>query len=133
MLVRDVMVRKVVTTEPETTVRDAARIMTDNHVGCVIIKKNEHVVGIVTDRDILLKVAEGGTDFEVVPVETIMTRYVVHIGPEATLEKALKFMQENRIKKLPVLEREHLVGIITTTDIAGTEPELAKEIRFIRK
>ncbi|MCX6815547.1 MAG: CBS domain-containing protein [Candidatus Aenigmarchaeota archaeon] len=124
MLVRDVMKRDVVSAAPEISLEEAAVIMTDNHVGCIVIKKNERVVGILTDRDVLLKVAEGGTEFEVVTAGAIMTRFVIYINPDANLEKAVKMMKENKIKKLPVLENEKLVGIITTTDIALAAPGL---------
>jgi CBS domain-containing protein len=125
MLVRDIMNKDVIKTSLDTPARETARILADNHIGSVIIENNGSVVGILTERDILTAVAKG-MDFNKLRAEEIMTRYVIYTTPTTKVENAIKLMIENKIKKLPVLERERLCGIITASDIISMEPEFTK-------
>ena len=129
MLVKDAMKKKVIFSSPEESVRDAIRTIVDNRIGCVVIKKNERIIGIVTDRDILFEIEKNGIDINNTPLKDIMTHYVIYINPEASVEKAVKTMITNNIKKLPVIKNEKLVGIITTTDIVISEPQRTEELK----
>ena len=129
MLVKDVMNKKVIYVKSESNVKDVASIMVDNNIGCAVVKKNDKVVGIVTDRDILTKIAKNDLDITSTPVEDIMTRYVIYTSPDTALEKAASLMIGKNVKKLPVLKNDRLVGIITTTDIVTASPAMLKEIR----
>ena len=124
MLVKDVMNKKVLTCSPETSAREASSTMTDNRIGSLVVLRNGKIVGILTERDILKAVATGNSDFDSLPVEQIMTRYIISIKPDAGIEKAINLMVENDIKKLPVISGEKLVGIITTNDIAALWPKI---------
>jgi CBS domain-containing protein len=130
MPVKDAMNRDVISADPKTNVREIARIMVDNRIGSVIIMKNGKMVGIITERD-LLSFFSRGEDADKTIVESIMTRYVISIGPEATLEKASDVMVENKIKKLPVIQNEKLVGIITASDLAVAAPAKIKKLKKI--
>jgi CBS domain-containing protein len=130
VLVREVMSSPVVSVPPETSIREAARIMADNHVGSVIVIKNGKVVGIVTDRDILLLLAEGSrNDFDSLPVSEIMTRYVHYIQAGSDVNRAVEMMTEFKVKKLPVLSGEKIVGIITVSDIAAAYPQIDENVK----
>lgn len=130
MLVKEIMNRNVVKVEPETSVREAARSMADNHVGSVIVVKNGSVVGIATDRDVLLALADGeNTDFDTAPVSDIMTRYVHYIRADSDVRKAVEMMAEFKVKKLPVLDGEKVAGIITVSDIAAAHPQIDGDVR----
>lgn len=132
MLVKDVMRKTVICCSPETTLRDAATAMTDNSVGCLIVKRNEKVVGIVTDHNILCAFAEYGS-IEKMPVSEIMTKYVIYTSPGTRLEKAVSVMTENKIKKLPVIFNEKLVGIITSSDIMAAKSSFVGDFKKLKK
>jgi CBS domain-containing protein len=127
MLIRDVMNKNVVMAGPEITVKEAARIMSKFHIGSLIILKNKKIIGIITERDILASVAQG-KDAELTTVEEIMTKNVITIAPDKTIEDAISLMTEHNIKKLPVVDVDELVGIITASDIITVEPKLIEGI-----
>jgi len=127
MIVKDVMNQEVVVAKPETNLREASKVMSRLHIGSLIIAEKEKIAGILTERNILIAVAEG-KDPEATSVKEIMTKKVVTIEPDKKLEDAVKLMTENKIKKLPVVKDEKLVGIITCSDIAVVEPKLIESI-----
>lgn len=127
MIVRDVMNKDVMTAESEITVKEAAKIMSQHHVGSLVILKKEEIVGIVTERNILVAVAEG-KDAELTTVEEIMSKNVITVAPDKTIEDAVNIMVEHKIKKLPVVDAGKLIGIITASDIAVVEPKLIEGI-----
>ena len=130
MHVKDVMRREVLTVSPETRIKEAARTLSDNHIGSLIVVKNEKVAGINTERDILRSLADSEKDeIESKIVEDAMTHYVIPITSGSNVESAVKLMIENKIKKLPVIDNGKLVGIITASDIITAQPDMIKSIR----
>jgi CBS domain-containing protein len=127
MLVREVMNRDVVTTEPDASLREAAKKMNQHHIGSLVVVEEEEIVGILTERNILIAIAEGKNP-EGAQVKDIMKKKVVTIEPDKMVEDAVELMTKNRIKKLPVVENGKLVGIITCSDIAVVEPKLIEAI-----
>ena len=127
MLVREVMNKNVVTAEPDITVKEAARMMSQFHIGSLVILKDKKIVGIVTERNVLVAVAQG-KDAELTTVEDIMTKNVITIEPGKTIEQAVDIMSKNKIKKMPVVDGDKLIGIITSSDIIVVEPSLIEEI-----
>lgn len=127
MIVRDVMNKGVMTASPEATVKEAAKIMSQHHVGSLVILKEEKIVGIITERDILIAVADG-KDAELTTVEEIMSKNVITVASDKTIEDAVNLMVEHKIKKLPVVDGDKLIGIITASDIAVIEPKLIEGI-----
>jgi len=120
-LVKEIMNKDVKSVSTDASVRDAAEVMAENRIGSVIVVGEKKVKGIVTAEDIVFKyVAEKRGD----TVSDIMTRELVTISPSATIEKAARLMSEHKIKKLPVMDGDILVGIITASDIAKVEPAL---------
>ena len=130
MLVRDIMIRNVICADPDISIREAARIMTDNHIGGIMLKKYGNVVGIVTDRNVLEAVADEKEDEK---VGDIMARYLISVEPDATVDSAAEIMIKNKIKRLPVIEGEKLVGIVTSTDIVAASPSVPKEMKSLVK
>lgn len=119
------MQRSVATVSPAATAAEAARIMGEKAIGCLIVGNGSEVSGIVTERDLLLKVMAPGRDAATVPVSEIMSGSIVTAGPEDPLSHAVGLMAENRIRRLPVVKDGSLVGIVTTTDIlAGLQRAL---------
>src|SRR3989344_1705010 len=130
MLVQDIMIRNVICADPSISIRDAAKIMTDNHIGGIVLKKDENVVGIVTDRDVLEAVAGEKEDEN---VSDIMSRYVISVEPDTTIDHAAEIMIKNKIKRLPVMKGEKLLGIITSTDIVAASPSVPREMKGVVK
>lgn len=127
MIVRDVMNKNVVVAEPEITIKEAAGIMSQYHIGSLVILKNKKIVGIITERNILIAVAHG-KDAELTTVEEVMSKDVITVAPDKTVEDAVNLMIEHKIKKLPVVDGDKLIGIITASDIIVVEPKLIEGI-----
>ena len=130
MLVKDIMRKKVIYATPEVTMRDASRIMADNHVGSIVVKKAGKVVGIVTEHDILSAI--GMNTDPAIEISQIMTNYLITVSPGSSIEHAASVMMENKIKKLIVLDGIDLAGIITATDIMEAEPGMAKALVHLK-
>jgi CBS domain-containing protein len=120
MNVRDVMTHNPRTVEPGDSIQSAARIMKDEDTGVVPVVENGKPVGIVTDRDIVLRaVADGGSCDK--PVREIATRDLVFVKPGDSTKEATRIMAERQIRRLPVVEDGRLVGIVSLGDIAVKE------------
>ena len=128
MLVKDAMNKKVIITKPDATVRDAARVMTKYRIGSLLVVEKEKLMGIVTELDIIWKVVAGDLDPNITLVQDIMTKKVIAIKSDRTLEDATHVMVEKKIKKLPVLENNKLVGILTATDLISVQPKLIEAL-----
>lgn len=127
MLVKDVMNKNVVVAKSDATIREAAKVMNKFHIGSLIVLKEEAIAGILTERNVLIAVA-GGKDPDSTVIEEIMTKKVVTIDPDQTVEAAVDLMIQNKIKKLPVVEDNKLKGIITASDIVVVEPKLIASV-----
>jgi CBS domain-containing protein len=120
MNVRDVMTHNPRTVAPNDSIRIAARIMKDEDTGVVPVVENGKPVGIVTDRDIVLRaVADGGSCDK--PVREIATLDLVFVKPGDSTREATRIMAERQIRRLPVIEDGRLVGIVSLGDIAVKE------------
>lgn len=127
MLVRDIMQKNVVTTKPDATVKEAAAVMSRMHIGSLVVLDKEKIVGILTERNILVSIADGH-DPELTTAEDIMAKKVITVAPDETIDKAVGLMAEYKIKKLPVVEGGKLIGIITASDIIVVEPKLIESV-----
>ncbi len=118
MLLRDIMTEQVVTASPATPVRQVAELMRDRNVGSVVLANEAgRPVGMVTDRDLTITVLAGRGDGGV-PAEQCATSPVVTGEPDMALEEAAGLMVGHRIRRLPVMDGDSLVGIVTLDDIA---------------
>jgi len=132
MLVKESMKKDVKTIRPSDTIKDAAVLMNENRIGSlVVVSGTGTVTGIVTERDILIDVVAAGKNAEDIKVEDIMTKELITISPDKSLEDAADVMTKNKIKKLPVMEGGRLVGIITATDLICYEKKLIEKISNI--
>jgi len=120
MKLNELMTRDVRTCSPETPVADAARIMAELNCGAVPVVKDQRVVGIVTDRDIALRVVAKWRDGNV-PVEQCMTKTVVTVTPDTDAHTAADMMADRQIRRLPVVENDRIVGIIALGDLATVD------------
>ena len=127
MIVRDDMNKKVVVAKPDITIRKASEVMGKYHIGSLVVCDDDKIKGIVTERDVLLSVANG-RDPEATTIGEVMTKSVVTIDPDKTLSEAVDLMVKHKIKKVPVVEDDKLIGIITASDIVVVEPKLVAGI-----
>jgi CBS domain-containing protein len=118
--IRDVMTTEVKACEPTATVVDAAKVMAQEDVGPVPIVEDGRLVGIVTDRDIVVNVVAKGGEANTTTVGDIASRDIVTISPDDDLSDALDLMAEHQVRRLPVVEGDRLVGIVAQADVALT-------------
>jgi len=128
--VEDVMVDKVITIEADATVHEAVRIMNKHEIGCLVAVLKGKPVGIITERDMLKRVLAKSMDPEKVKVSDIMSVPLVVGKPGMEIEDAVKLMFKIKIKKLPVVQRGRLLGLVTLTDITRFQPHM---IRILKK
>jgi len=126
MKIKDIMSRTIASVTPEDTVIQAAQLMKKYNVGSIPVCSDEKVIGIITDRDIALKAVANGSNLAVLSVSEIMTTNPILGNPEMDVNEAGKIMGENQIRRLPIVEKNKLVGIISLGDIA-VEPILQDE------
>jgi CBS domain-containing protein len=118
----DVMSARLVQVKPGATVREAARHMTDEGVGSVAVCDGSRIAGIFTERDVL-RLASTGADLDRTAVEDEMTRSLVTVSADEDLVAAARLMGERRIRHLPVVEGENLLGIVGIRDVLGALAE----------
>lgn len=122
MKVRECMCNQVSCVKPETTLKDVAKMMQENHVGCIPVCDTKNaVVGLVTDRDLVLRGMACNKDTNTTPVSEIMTTNVYTVAPDAEVTEASKIMCDCQVKRVPVIENETIVGIITLGDLANNQ------------
>ena len=114
----DVMTKSVISVDAALTVNETAKMMEDAKVGAVIVMEDNVPVGIVTDRDFSVKVAAHAYQITE-PVKQIMSSPLFSINSDESVRIAADLMHERKIRKLPVIDDENVVGIITATDIVN--------------
>ncbi|MEM5815160.1 MAG: CBS domain-containing protein [Candidatus Aenigmatarchaeota archaeon] len=123
MLIKDVMNKNVVVARPIVTLKEASKVMGEMNMGSLVIMDDDKIVGIVTSTDILKAIGEG-RDPEKTLIREIMSKDVITIQADEDVSKAVEIMLQHKIKRLPVLMNDKLVGIITVSDIAIIEPKI---------
>ena len=129
MNVKDCMSTKVCFCTPSSTVKDAAKLMCDNHVGCIPVCDDKNcVVGVITDRDVILRSIACDKDVNNTKVSDIMTCNPCCCTPETTIYDATKMMSDLQIRRIPVCDTENkIVGILSLGDLAHHEKEVGEE------
>jgi CBS domain-containing protein len=123
---RDIMTQKPVTLQTSDTVTAAARSMRDGNIGDVVVLEDGRIQGILTDRDIVVRALAEGRDPERTTVGQICSRELTTLSPDTPIEAAVKAMRDKAIRRLPVVEGERPVGIVSLGDLAvERDPESA--------
>jgi len=117
-IVRDVMTRDVVTANSWDSVEKVANLMAINDIGSVVVVTGDEPVGIVTDRDIVVRCATTGASMSDVPISAAITASPVSVGPSDSVDRAVDTMRANAIRRLPVVASGMLVGVISLGDLA---------------
>ena len=117
----DVMVEDVITVEEKATIKKAVELMNKHEIGCLIVVKKGKPAGIVTERDMLKRILLESRDPQKIKVNEIMSKPLIVGKPQMDIEDAVKLMFKRNIKKLPVTEKNYLVGLVTLTDLVRSE------------
>ncbi|MFD8232512.1 CBS domain-containing protein [Streptomyces sp. NPDC059696] len=124
--VRDIMTGDPVTVEPQTSVAEVARIMRDEDLGAVLVTDGDHLRGLVTDRDLVVRSVSRGGDPERISVAGACSDELVTVGPDEDLTQAVRLMREHSVRRIPVVDHGRPVGIVSLGDMAmERDPESA--------
>ena len=116
--VADVMTPGVETTTSSEALRDAARTMREGDFGSMSVVDDGRLVGILTDRDIVVRGVAEGLDPKVARVGDVASRTPVAVAPDQDLDEAMELMAEHRVRRLPVVDDGRLVGVVSQADVA---------------
>ena len=128
--VKDVMIDKVATLDGSSMIKDAAKLMDEKNIGCVIVTQNDQPTGILTERDFVRRIASKEKPLTS-PLEEVMSSPLISIDPDETVWEAAEQMKVKNIHKLPVIDNDKVVGIITTSDLVeicsvGSDSEMRR-------
>jgi len=122
ILVKDIMTKALISVNPTTTAVQIAKMMEQGGIGAVLVKENDSLVGIITDRDFATKIAANNLSLDT-PVEKIMSSPLITINHDEPISAAAQMMSNKKIRKLAVSENGTIVGLVTSTDLVN---QLAK-------
>jgi CBS domain-containing protein len=113
--VKDIMTKEVVTIDPNKSIFEAAELMSTKRLGCLIVVIKAFPVGIITERDIVRRIVAKRAPLDQ-KVTEVMTKTLITVDPDASLKDAARLMSTNKIRRLPVLKQNKLVGIVVASD-----------------
>jgi len=120
--VGEFMNRDLVQVTPETPVKRCAEVMAAERVSSALITEKKRVLGIVTEKDLARKIVAKGLDAEEILAKDIMTTNVVTVSPDTSLYDAMVLIDKKKVKHLPVVDKNVVVGIITAMEILRIQP-----------
>jgi CBS domain-containing protein len=119
---------KLLSISPDASVLDALKLMAEREVGALVVLEGEKLAGIFSERDYARKVILHGKSSKDTPVSEIMTHKVVCVRPDQSVEDCMALMTDKRIRHLPVLQGEKIIGVISIGDVVK---EVISEQRFV--
>ena len=123
--VMDAMTKTPIVVEPNEMIKSCAKKMQSHRVGSLLIKRNEKLLGILTEKDIVNKVIANGLNPSKTPVNEVMTkRSLITINPGSDLYDAILLMRDQNKRRLPVLDKKRVLGLLTYRDILKIQPDL---------
>jgi CBS domain-containing protein len=111
------------TCEPSTTIVEVAKVMKQEDVGPVPVVEGDRLIGLVTDRDIVLRVIADGRDPSSTTIGDIASGDVATVTPDQSLDEALRIMAQKQVRRIPVVENDRIVGIVAQADVARAADE----------
>jgi len=116
-IVKNVMAKPVITIDKNGSVYEAAKIMSEKDIGCIVVTENGKPVGIATERDILQRVVAKDLDASKVIMKDIMTKPLITINGNMPIINAIRVMEKDNVRRLLIVEKRRLVGIVTQRDL----------------
>jgi CBS domain-containing protein len=104
---------------PDATVFDAIQLMADKNIGALLVTQADKLMGILTERDYTRKVALKGKSSKQTAVKEILSGQVIHVTPDHTVEDCMRLMTDHRVRHLPVLDSDRIVGVISIGDLVN--------------
>lgn len=134
MSIESLLRRPVQTLPPDAPCREAAQLLRDEGVGCVVVSEEERPLGIVTDRDLVVRVMASGRDPDKTPLRDVMSGEPVFLADERGIDQVVATMRQERIRRIPIVDAEgRLEGVVSLDDLlpllARQLGELAEAIR----
>lgn len=124
ILVRDIMSKDVKVVRPDSSAREVVATMNKFDIGSIVVVQGNRPVGIITERDILRRIVQPCLPPETLTARQVMTSPLLTIDEATSIDEAAKLMAKEKVKKLPVMVNQKLVGIVTLTDIVTKVPAL---------
>jgi CBS domain-containing protein len=121
--VRDVMSSSPIGLEDTATLVDAARAMREGDFGSVVVLKGGSICGVVTDRDIVIRAVAEGKDPKSVKLGEICSDKVITVSPDQSVDEAAEIMRDKAVRRVPVVDKGRLVGIVSLGDLAKEKDE----------
>ncbi len=118
ILIKDIMTKVIISVNVETTVFQVAKMMENGGIGAVLVKKNNHIIGIITDRDYATKIVSHNLPSDT-PVEKIMSSPLITINFDESILDAAQRMTSKKIRKLTVTDNGKIIGLVTSTDLVA--------------
>ncbi len=116
ILVQDIMTKAIISVNTKTTVLQVAKMMENGGIGAVLVKKDGHLSGIITDRDYATKIVSHNLSSDT-PVEQIMSSPLITINYDESISAAAERMTNKKIRKLAVTDNGQIIGLVTSTDL----------------
>ena len=116
-IVKGVMTKTIITIDKDGPVNEAVKTMSEKRIGCIVVTDAGTPVGIATERDILQRVVVEGLDVSKVKMKDIMSEPLITINGNMPIINAIRMMQKNNVRHLPIIEKGELVGIVTQRDL----------------
>jgi CBS domain-containing protein len=126
MSIESLLRRPVQTLPPDAPCRKAAQLLRDEGVGCVVVSEDERPLGIVTDRDLVIRVMASGLDPDKTPIRDVMSGEPVFLADERGIDQVVATMRQERIRRIPIVDADgRLEGVVTLDDLL---PLLARQL-----
>ncbi len=135
MQVSEIMSNRVVAVTPNDSAYSAAQLMNEHNIGAVPVENNGQLLGILTDRDIVLRCVAENRDPNQVNVSDIMTTGAAYVAPTQNVFEAMEVMSAEQVRRLPVVEDGRLTGLLSLADIARIKdgPEVSQALSEISR
>lgn len=124
ILVKEFMTTSPISISPNESAKSAANLMISKGVGSLLVLNEDRLVGILTEKDLVEKIISGNKSPEKILVKDIMSTDVFGIGPDVDLYDAAKLMTEKNVRRLPIIEDDKLIGLVTEKDILKIKPSV---------
>ena len=118
--VKDIMTNQIISVDSSASVNDAAKRMEDSDVGAIIVMEGNEPRGIITNRDFAIKIAAHAYPIDT-PARRVMSTPIITIGPDENISKAVDLMSTRKIRRLPVIDDDKVIGIVTASDLVALE------------